>query len=290
MQQSLLQSLSKELVHLGEIVKTQALSGGDINEVYRIDFDSEKSYCLKLNNADRFSGMFEAEHKGLDLLRQNSSFIIPKVIQTGTVLQQSYLLMNYIPRGLKRGPFLEKFGRSLAEMHQTSSPTFGLDHDNYIGSLVQVNQTFESWSDFFRETRLIPQLKIARNLARVNTETIRLFDRLFSKLQDLFPVENPALIHGDLWNGNQMSSMDGSPVLIDPAVSFSHREMDLAMMKLFGGFDQRIFEVYQEVFPLEKGWRERTELCNLYPLMVHVNLFGGHYVHQVQGILKAYVH
>lgn len=289
MQQSTLEALSNELSHLGEIVKTQGLSGGDINDVHRIDFNSGKSYCLKLNSANSFPGMFEAEHKGLNLLRQNSSFIIPEVVQTGTIQNQSYLLMNYIPRGLKGKTFSEQFGRSLAEMHHVSSSTFGLDHDNYIGSLVQINQHFDSWNDFFRESRLVPQLKMARDLGKVSAETVRLFDRLFSKLHNLFPEESAALIHGDLWNGNQMTAMDGTPVLIDPAVAFSHREMDLAMMKLFGGFDHHIFEVYHEVFPLENEWEKRTELCNLYPLMVHVNLFGGHYSHQVQGILEAYV-
>jgi fructosamine-3-kinase len=107
-------------------------------------------------------------------------------------------------------------------------------------------------------------------------------------MAELFPVEPPSLLHGDLWSGNFMTDVSGHPCMYDPAVYYGHREMDLAMTKLFGGFPEQFYAVYNECFPLEKGWQERMDLCNLYPLMVHVNLFGGNYRKQVEIIVKRF--
>jgi protein-ribulosamine 3-kinase len=114
------------------------------------------------------------------------------------------------------------------------------------------------------------------------------FERLFHKLDKLFPAEAPALLHGDLWSGNVLCDDHANPVLIDPAVYYGHREMDLAMTRLFGGFDAGLYAAYHAESPLEQGWEERADLCNLYPLMVHVNLFGGGYVAQVEAVLKRF--
>ena len=114
------------------------------------------------------------------------------------------------------------------------------------------------------------------------------FERLFHRLDHLFPSEAPALLHGDLWSGNLLGDAQGRPVLIDPAVYYGHREMDLAMTRLFGGFDPGFHTAYQAEWPLEAGWEERVDLCNLYPLLVHVNLFGGSYVAQVEAVLRRF--
>jgi fructosamine-3-kinase len=139
--------------------------------------------------------------------------------------------------------------------------------------------------DFFIEERLEKQLKLALSSGKMINSDADLFQRLYSRL-DIIPIEAPSLLHGDLWSGNFMTNADGMPCLIDPAVYFGHREMDLAMTKLFGGFDDEFYEAYNESFPLAAGFEERIDIHNLYPLMVHVNLFGGGYVQQVRGILK----
>ena len=180
------------------------------------------------------------------------------------------------------------FGKQLAQLHQNTNTSFGLEESNYIGSLLQQNNLHNNWIDFFINERLKPQIKLARDNGKIDLSTITKFERLYTKLDEIFPEEPPALLHGDLWSGNFMVDEKGGPVIIDPAVYFGHREMDIAMTKLFGGFNQQLYQSYNEHFPLEKGWEQRVDICNLYPLMVHVNLFGGGYLEQVKSILNKF--
>ena len=180
--------------------------------------------------------------------------------------------------------FWENFGRDLSYLHQNSNSLFGLDHDNFIGSLVQKNQYHSTWIDFFIHQRIKPQLL----LGNFSSDFLRSCDKLFVKIEDLFSNEPSSLLHGDLWSGNFLSNNE-RPVLIDPSVYFGCREMDISMTKLFGGFDQRFYDSYNENFPLYEGWEERIDICNLYPLLVHVNLFGGSYYNQTKNIIDSFV-
>jgi len=270
------------------IEQTQALGGGSINAAYRIRY-AGKEYFLKYNQANRYPKMFELEAKGLSILAKSKKIRLPEVIGTGEAGQTAFLLLEHIESGYPDNNFWEVFGKELADLHRETHVTFGLDHDNYIGSLPQYNTTSPSWSEFFIKQRLKPQLKMAAGKGFMNTSILNAFEKLFTKLQGLFPEEVPALLHGDLWSGNFLCDSNQTPVLIDPAVYYGHREMDLAMSKLFGGFSPRLYEAYHAAFPLEKGWQERVDLCNLYPLLVHVNLFGGGYVGQLQSSLRRFV-
>ena len=170
-------------------------------------------------------------------------------------------------------------------MHKQTDEKFGLDFDNYIGTLPQNNTQDKNWVDFFIRNRLLAQLDVGNYSLSVRQD----FEKLFKKLPDLFPNEKPAILHGDLWSGNFLVKDRETPVLIDPAIYFGNREMDIAMCKLFGGFHADFYASYNEEFPLESDWEERINLCNLYPLLVHVNLFGGGYLNQVKNILSYYV-
>lgn len=268
-------------------VQTFRLTGGDINEVFLLQ-TSTQSFCLKYNSSINFPGMFSAEKKGLNELRNANCIRIP-MIQHQTDLEHfSYLLLEYIAPGNRSNDFWEKFGVQLAQLHRKTSDHFGLDHDNYMGSLPQVNSTESTWKSFFGNQRLRPQLKMAIQNKRLPHSLTDQLESLMDRISELFPKESPSLIHGDLWSGNYLVDSEGNPVLIDPAVSYSHREMDIAMMHLFGGFDPKLFQAYHEVYPLEPDWRDRIAICNLYPLLVHVNLFGGGYGQQVQRILSKF--
>lgn len=179
------------------------------------------------------------------------------------------------------------FAECLAKVHKTTNDDFGLNHDNYIGSIPQVNSKKETWADFFVECRLNPMLKRSVDLGLLNKNDIRSFERFYNEIGSLFPKEAPALLHGDLWSGNRFFSING-PVLIDPAVYFGHRDMDIAMSKLFGGFPNEFYEQYNEFHPLAKGWMERVQFCNLYPLLVHTVLFGSSYVGSVRRIIDRF--
>jgi len=260
------------------------LHGGDINDVFLVETDKGK-FVIKMNDASRFPKMFEAEAQGLQLLKTSNTFRIPEVIAFGETENQSYLLLDYIAPGNKNTNFNNTFGHQLAQLHQNTATSFGLDHDNYIGSLAQYNVSdIHNAPQFYIEKRLEPQFELAIKKGF----TFNSLTSFYKNCATEIPNEKPALIHGDLWKGNYLVDTNGNPCLIDPAVSFASREMDLAMMHLFGGFPNQIFETYHETFPLNPGWQNRLDLWQLYYLLVHLNLFGSGYYHQVNIILKKY--
>ena len=227
--------------------------------------------------------MFITEAKGLELLASaQSGLLIPEVI----LKEDHFLLLNYIEEGTTGNSYL--FGSKLALLHKTTNELFGLDHDNYIGILPQSNHYYPNWLDFFVRERIEPQVKLAIDSGRIDSSFISIFDRVLNFTYVRFPDELPALLHGDLWNGNYMWTKDGDTAIYDPAVYFGHREMDIAMTKFFGGFDRQFYDGYNDIYPLEEGVEERIKLCNLYPTLVHANLFGGGYIEQSIRLLKQF--
>lgn len=259
------------------------LTGGDINIVYLLKCD-EGDFVIKLNDASKFTKMFETEAKGLKILAASNSFRIPHTLATGTLKEQSYLLLEYIQKGSKKSRFWSLFAENLAKMHKTTHENFGLDHDNYIGSLQQQNTPEKTSSDFYNNKRLKPQFALALEKG-FKFEKLESF---FLNISAEIPTETPSLVHGDLWSGNYLVSNKGEPVLIDPAVAFATRELDIAMMQLFGGFPKEVFSAYDEIFPLEKGWKQRVPIFQLYYLLVHLNLFGRRYLPQVTAIVNRF--
>ena len=263
------------------------VSGGSINSCYRLETTSGQIF-LKRNDENRYPLMFSAETEGLKLLGKSNAFSIPGVIAFGDAGHFSYLLLEWVEPGRRIENFWSHFGNALAVMHRCTSDMFGLHFNNYIGSLAQSNAQCETWTDFFIRERLEPQLKMAINSGKLQKESLSMFNRLFARLDEWIPSERPALLHGDLWSGNFLTGNNGNATLVDPAVYYGHREMDLAMSKLFGGFDSGFYSAYQMSFPLHDGFEKRKDIHNLYPLLVHVNLFGGGYAGQVNSILVKY--
>lgn len=285
--EQLCERLSRLLDRPVDIERAVPVGGGSINAAYRLDTD-EGRFFVKVNSAERFPAMFEAEADGLARLAAAGALRVPQVIAHGEDHDNAFLLLEHIDGGLKGPAFWERLARGLATLHRNTAPAFGLERSNYIGSLAQVNTPALVWSEFLIHARLEPMLKLARDKRRIERGTVLRSGRLFNRLPDLFPTEPPALLHGDLWSGNVLCDATGAPVLVDPAVYFGHREMDLAMTRLFGGFDEAFQAEYRNTWPLEPGWEERVDLCNLYPLLVHVNLFGGGYVQQVEAVLRRF--
>jgi protein-ribulosamine 3-kinase len=268
----------------GAISRLLPVGGGSINEAYKIEAVNG-AFFLKVNDAEKYPGMFDAEADGLKLLREGSQFKIPEVKAIGSNGKTCFLLLQWVGQGLKSSKAMYQAGALLAGMHKRSNSLFGLSQDNYIGSLSQSNKQFDCWPAFFSEERLRPLLKAAIDKKLLNANILEAFERLSLKLDDVFPKEPPALLHGDLWSGNFMVSDGGIPCVFDPAVYYGHREMDIAMTKLFGGFSEEFYCGYTDSYPLKKGWEARIEICNLYPLLVHVLLFGGGYARQVEQII-----
>jgi fructosamine-3-kinase len=280
-----------ELIHAyieqetgGRIRSAQPVSGGCIHHAHKVE-TTAGDFFVKWNKASQFDN-FSAEAGGLKLLGSRSDFHIPKVHSVQRLDPYAFILMEYIQQGRRANDYHTQFGTSLAILHRISQPYFGLDHSNFIGSLPQRNGPHKAWADFFISERLSPQLKMAVDSGKLETGLVAEFDELYNRIGSIFPEEPPALLHGDLWGGNVLIGMDGHAALIDPAVYYGHREMELAFMQLFDSHPQAFFDAYESIYPLGNGWRSRTDLCNLYPLLVHVNLFGGSYVGAVKAVLR----
>lgn len=269
------------------VLSVVPLSGGDINAVYKVK-TSHGDFCIKQNHRSRFPEMLEKEAIGLKELIAKTDIRIPQVIGAFQEDSQQYLVLEFIESGSKARDFWETFGIHIASMHTVSSNHFGWHTDNYIGSLPQSNTRQKSWAEFYAHERILPQMQLAFDKGRIDRKLLKASENVCRQFETLFPKEEPALLHGDLWSGNYMVDASGNPVLIDPAVYYGHREMDLGMMHLFGGFSERLFDVYNVHFPLESDWESRIPLTQLYPLLVHLNLFGGVYVQDVQSVIQKY--
>ncbi len=258
-----------------------ALSGGDINEVYLLSTEEGK-YVIKLNDSQKFPGMFEAEKSGLEALSKPKVIDVPEVFVTGEEDSLAYLILEYKNSSNKKPGFWEDFGNQMADLHKISADQFGFPLDNYIGSLPQYNENRSSAAKFYIEMRLQPQIRMAEDRGF----DLNIKESFYKNCESIIPDEKPSLVHGDLWGGNYLVNNFGKPCLIDPATAYAPREMDIGMMNLFGGFENRLFEVYNESFPLQPDWKERIPLWQLYYLLVHLNIFGAGYRSQVVSIIK----
>lgn len=263
------------------VSSAEAMSGGDINDAWRVTLEDGRAVFVKTNErAD--PAMFPREAEGLAWLAEANALRTPEVLATS----DAFLALELIKPGRRAAGFDEQLGRGLAALHRAGADGFGFPSDNFIGTLPQDNGREADWPRFYVRRRLEPQLRMAVDRGLASATMRRGLARVFSNIDALTgPSEPPSRLHGDLWGGNCFVDENGAPVLIDPAVYGGHREMDLAMMQLFGGFNARVFSAYDEAYPLAPGWRERVPLYQLYPLLVHVNLFGGGYVTSVERAL-----
>ncbi len=264
-----------------------AVQGGDINECFQLQA-AGKSYFLKLNDAGSLPGMFAAEAEGLQALSSGSTMIVPQIIQYGIEQNKQWLLLQWLEKGSNHNNQVKSFGAALARMHQQPQAYFGWPRHNYIGSLQQANTQQDSWASFYTQCRIMPLVKLLLNAGIFSPEDLQLADVFCTIAGNLFPQEPPALLHGDLWAGNYMISTTGEAAIYDPAVYYGHREMDIGMTALFGGFGQTFYDGYNETYPLHEGWQQRLPLTQLYPLLVHAVLFSGHYVESARSILKKF--
>lgn len=271
------------------IVSTRRASGGSINQAALVELENRGTCFLKWNTtAD--PDLFVKEVKGLHLLRSvGTDLIVPEVIKQGTYGNGiGYLLLEYIKEGSAGAASSEDFGRQLAEQHKIKEEQYGLDHDNYIGKLPQSNSRHNDWTEFFIQERMEPQVKMGLDSGRFSAGITSAFQKMYRQLPDIFPDEPPSLLHGDLWGGNYFFNTDGKATIYDPAVYYGNREIEIAFTHMFGGFSSGFYSAYNEVWRLAPGFNNRKDIYNLYPLLVHTNLFGGHYGRQVKSIVQRF--
>lgn len=270
-----------------QVAEARPVSGGDINHAALLTTPNGRQYFIKYNRGAHAAEMLRTEALGLQALGAPGVIAVPEVLGQGAAPDSwAWLLLEYIAPGHRSKAFWENFGQALAALHRNSAGQYGFEHDNFIGSLPQSNARHDGWAAFYAEERLRPQMRKALVQGQLTGADERSLEALCKRLPAICPDEPPALIHGDLWGGNFLCNEAGLPVLIDPAACYAHREMDLAMSRLFGGFEALFYESYEAARPLAPGFEERVEVYQLYYLLVHVNLFGGGYAGSVRRILE----
>jgi fructosamine-3-kinase len=260
------------------------VGGGDINEAFHVVLADGREAFVK-TRSDAAPGEYAAEAAGLAWLAEPGALRTPAVLEVG----EDYLALEWVPPGRLDGAAVEELGSGLAATHGAGASSFGASSAGGFGtggagasagfgSLRLPNEPTDDWPTFYAERRLRPLARIARDRSALSSAGIEAVERVCDRMVELAgPPEPPARLHGDLWSGNVMADADGRPWLIDPSAYGGHREVDLAMLRLFGAPSERVFAAYEELTPLADGWQERVELYQLLPLLVHALLFGGSY-------------
>ena len=272
-----------------QIIGDSPEGGGSISSAAHITLSDGRELLVKWRRRD--SEMFTVEGRWLTLLRRADALRVPQVFAQRETDGDTpgFIALEWLGQGRSNRQVEEALGRGLAQLHRTTGPHYGLDHDNYIGANPQPNTPADNWVDFFRDQRLGYQMELMGQNGTLHRERRQKLERLLARLGDWLPPEPSAsLLHGDLWGGNWITTAAGEPALIDPAVYYGHREAELAFTELFGGFSSTFYEAYNAAWPLDDGYSQRKDLYNLYHLMNHLNLFGEGYGGSVDSILRRF--
>jgi len=268
---------------LGQPVREATqISGGDLNDAWKVELENGSAAFVK-TAADAQPGGYRAEARGLRWLGEPGAIGLPEVLAVTDPEDPEdagprLLALEWIDEGSLDAAGEEALGRGLAEVHGAGAPAFGAEAPLRLGPLTVPNEPAGSWAEFYAERRIRPLGRDADARHALPDGCLQALDRVCERIEDLAgPQEPPARLHGDLWSGNVLAGQDGRPHLIDPAAYGGHREVDLAMLSLFGGPSKRCFAAYEEVAPLSDGHEERVSLWQLFPLLVHAVLFGGGY-------------
>jgi len=262
-----------------------ALGGGSIGTSYKLESTEGEQYFIK--KYDGSDNIVECEVHGLQELKKASVIKIPNIIG----YNNNWIILELISQGTQNNEIWERFGREFAKLHKFRGKFYGFYEDNYIGATRQINNQKKNWVEFYFQKRIKYQITLAERKRLVDSEFLRKLGKLENKINDIIGEHNvfPSLLHGDLWSGNFLIGENGEPVLIDPAVYYGDREADLAMTKLFGGFNDRFYASYQEEFPLEDGHEYREDIYKLYHVLNHLNMFGRSYYTQALALIKKYI-
>lgn len=269
--------LARTLGLEADSIRLTDVLGGSMARAWRLEAP-DRTLFIKCMDPDHFDRL-DAEHDGLQRLAENGALRTPAAAGCGRLDSAAWLALEWLQFGSPNASSLGRLGESLAELHRPAGEYYGLERDNFIGRTPQINTPGRDWTSFLFECRLEPQLaRLGRRHARTfpATRLAPLRERWEREFGDYQPT--PSLLHGDFWSGNAEILADGTPVVFDPAVHFGDRECDLAMADLFGGFKPAFFRAYVRAWPLEPGWEERRRFYQLYHLLNHANLFGGHYL------------
>jgi fructosamine-3-kinase len=287
MSELLVRSLFKQHFPHLTIQRIQTVFGGSINKNYLVFTNSELLFVkvLQTKNAEK---IHQAEKKSLTILKQhikeNTVEVIDQIQTQGysMLIENGYEMNDIEPKNFSL------CAEILVKLHQKTNTDFGLEFDNFIYSLPQKNSFCSNWSEFFYSFRIEPQIAMARNQQFISKKECDAAEALAYRLSEIFPEEPASLLHGDFWSGNFKQS-EGKILFFNPATYFGHREMDIAMTFMFDKLPESFYQTYNNLFPLEKNWKKRIDICNIYSYLVHLNLFGVSYSTYIKETLKPFV-
>lgn len=271
------------------VLELAAVAGGCSHQAVRVRTTRGEWFAKWSERAP--ADLFPSEAAGLRALREaGSSLAIPEVLRARPRegARPGFIVMEYLAPRAAGGADEAALGRGLAEIHARPRAGFGFEVTTYCGPTAQENRPLAPWTAFYGERRLRPLALRLEAEGRIEPDERRRLERLVDRLAELLPHSpGPALVHGDLWSGNALHSVRG-PALVDPACAACDREMEFGITTLFGGFGPRFFDAYDEALPLPAGWRERNPLYQLYHLLNHHLIFGGHYGQQAMALARRY--
>jgi fructosamine-3-kinase len=269
---------------IGSIKSLTPIKGGDIGEAYKLTIGLDR-FFLKIYSGKRAESQIKGEIAGYKLIQSSNTILMPSVIASDYLNNEAYLILEYIEQKIPNKTDFERFGYKLRSLHNHTGNQFGSLNDNMIGELHQSNILNNNWSDFFTKERLIPQLRLAIGAGFINTNKFIKENQMKSIMSELLPNDKPSITHGDLWSGNFIIDHRGVPYLIDPSSYYGHGEVDIAMTRLFGGFDNAFYSGY---YGDKKIRFKYHDIYQLYYLLVHLNLFGVSYLGAVTSIMNKY--
>ena len=268
------------------VIRAVGLRGGDVAVAYAVELDDDRRVFAK-THASAPPGFFTTEARGLSWLRAADAVAVPEVLAVSDDAP-NHLVLEWIDEGRAGSSTERDLGVGLARLHRAGAPVFGREDRRSTGSRGLPNEPCATWTEFYAANRLLPLARLARESGALAPPTIADLERLAHRLDEFDTGEPPARLHGDLWAGNRLVDVEGRSWLIDPAAHGGHREFDLAMMRLFGGFASECFAAYNEAFPLVPGWEDRVALHQIAPLVVHAIKFGGGYVAAATAAIAQY--
>ena len=269
-------------------VQCRPVAGGSIAQSYCF-FDEQNKVFVKCMSAGE-RDVLAAESDGLKRIADTQTVRTPTVIDSGTIDAVAWLALDWIEMQPLSDRAFGLLGEQLAAMHRVQAKRFGLDRDNYIGRSVQTNHPESDWAIFFFEHRMRVQLQWLDQKYSGQDWEAQLEDLQRSWLANFDGYQPEAsLLHGDLWSGNTAMTANNQAIIFDPAVHYGDRECDLAMADLFGGFSKRFYEHYQTAWPLQPDSYERRRYYQLYHVLNHANLFGGHYLSSARRLIQKIV-
>lgn len=283
-----LEDILRQLGDPSPILEQKPLSGGDINEAYYVKTREQEYFAKQNRNVSPY--FFQAEARGLELIRATESIHVPKVYHYDENERgDTWLVLEYIPGSSSSALTTERLGERLSRMHARGGEGYGFDQPTFVGEILQENGMTPSWAAYYRDERLLPQLRRAEDSGKLQGERRKRAFHLIEHLDKWIPDKpGSSLLHGDLWAGNWMAGPDDTPYLIDPSVLYGDRLMDLSFTELFGGYPPNFYDAYHEQFPIPDYYEDVKPLYQLFYLLVHLNIFGEAYGGAVDRVLRSY--